>query len=404
MGMAGIREELMKAAFKRAWKQGPKMFRQETVYSYKPLKDLRFDKSRTFEGGGGMGSKGEPGGIFFAEHPLDIQPLLLGMARNRKRVMGDLKWFRKELFDVLKWSSLRTSPFNVAAAPLPKSRMKEFTAEEWIEKGYDKKPLKELTKELSEKYDFVKFPDVAAGHPEMNQWVQLNPKKSLVRLNTGDKLSERTYKVLGAAGLAAGVGASLFGPDEAEASPIGTISKVTAKTLKKGLSSASEKLVGMKIKGKIVKEVRGGRNTNWRDVIFTDGTSLPMTKDYIHEAVKYNQTKIRMMDFPESPEGKLTTSLKSLKHTLLYHDSMVAPAANQIPIGGIPGIREKVSKKMLGELGVDKDTHVLCKMMKSDAMKILPNKSFGNKKYIFFTFRKDAAKYLEEMGILEVIK
>lgn len=394
--MAGIREELMKAAFKRAWKQGPKMFREKY---YRAPKELKFDPSLQYKKGGGMGSQGEPGGIFFAEHPLDVRSMKMGSGTPRSE---SLKWYRDT---VEKFPSLNNRPYNISAAPLPKARMKEFTAEEWKSLGYDEMPLEELTSLLKKDYDFVKFPDVAAGHPEKSQWVQLNPKKSLVRIDEpgNKKLSSREYKILGAGGIV-GVGASLFGPDEAEASPIGTISKVTAKTLKKGLSSASERLAGMKIKGKIVKEVRGGHDTNWRDVIFTDGTSLPMTKDYIHEAVKYNQTKIRMMDFPESPEGKLTTSLKSLKHTLLYHDSMVAPPANQIPIGGIPGIREKVSKKMLGELGVDKDTHVLCKMMKSDAMKILPNKSFGNKKYIFFTFRKDAAKYLEEMGILEVIK
>lgn len=390
-----LTQEELKAAFKEAFKKGPKMFRSETEYSYKPLKDFAFKEELTSSFSGGMTSRGEPTGIYFAEHPLDIPSLKIGASKDRegaKRTYSRLKEI----------AGADTYPYNVTAAPLPGSRMKEFTAAEWEELGYKSKNFRDLTAELKKDYDFVKFPDIITRNEDLAQWVQLNPQKSIARLNTGDKLKDRLYKVLGLG--AATVGAGTMMEDEAEASPIGELGKASAKILKKGISSASEKLAGMELKGKIIKEVRGGHGSDWRDVVFTDGTSLPMTKDYIHELVKHNQTKIRMADFPENPENKLQTALNSLKHTLQYHSPLTAADANRVPTGGLVGVQANKAKRMLGELGVDKDTHVMCRMLKDDAAKLMPGKMFSQKKYVFFTLRKDAAHYLEEMGVLEVIK
>lgn len=90
----------------------------------------------------------------------------------------------------------------------------------------------------------------------------------------------------------------IFGPNEAQAFPLGKAFKVGSKSLG-SLSSASERLAGREVQGKIIKEVRKGYG-NWRDIIFTDGNGQAVTKDYINSlastfgADKYVNTYLPM--------------------------------------------------------------------------------------------------------------
>ncbi len=113
---------------------------------------------------------------------------------------------------------------------------------------------------------------------------------------------------------------NLFGPNEAEAFPIGKVFKVGSKTLG-SLSSASERLAGKELQGKVIKEVRKGHG-NWRDIIFNDGTALPVTKDYVHNLAqsKGTETYLDLFEGKDVPD-RLHQAMKSMR----IHESMVYP-------------------------------------------------------------------------------
>ena len=174
----------------------------------------------------------------------------------------------------------------------------------------------------------------------------------------------------------------ILGPSEAQAFPIGKVFKVGQKALG-SLSSASKRLVGKSVQGKIVKEVRRGRG-NWRQIVFDDGTVLPITKDYVHSLARAKGTEQYVNAFVEkSREGQLQQALKSMS----IHESMVYPPETTKVGRAITENQHEIYKKMAQTL----------QSMPPDSVMVRR----GKKSYML---PQVYAEILQRHGILTIIK
>jgi hypothetical protein len=275
----------LKELFAKQFKKGPRLYRQDS-YS-KPLRE--FDELQQFNLGDSMTPKGEPGGIYFAEHPYEVSPLVMGTDRTRNEVRSTKEAMRRAGVG----KDLNVRPFDVAAAPLPSARVKSIGTTEWLNE-YSKMPFDELTEKLKRETDFVSFPDVAAGSRN-RQTVQLNPHKSIARLKDG------TYKIIGLGGMGL-VAGDMLSPGDAEAMPLGKPIHAAGKTfaevmrgknqlgdamrkagqVKPALSSASDSLKGMPLRGSKISGVYQGVGKR-RYIHLENGQIYPTTRDSVHE-------------------------------------------------------------------------------------------------------------------------
>ena len=207
---------------------------------------------------------------------------------------------------------------NVVSHPLPGSRYKEFTDEEWAKK-YVGKSSKDITDELKSKYDFVEFNDPnSMNAPYLHQTVQLNPNKAIAKIKT-DKGS--VYKILGAGGLGLAAG-SMFSPSDAEAMPLRKPLKGIFKTFAEGMTSetrlgnemrkigqkipavsgANDRLVGMPLRGSKISGVYQGADDS-RYIHLENGQIFPATKNSLHELAAERGTQQQIQKFGQLDEG-----------------------------------------------------------------------------------------------------
>ena len=133
-------------------------------------------------------------------------------------------------------------------------------------------------------------------------------------------------KVLGAAGVAAG--ATLLPSEDAEAFPFGKVIKgmksiKASKGIKSGTSKEltgrvlfGEEVKGLQMEGKTILNVTKSAGP-WRNINFDDGTSLPVTKDILHDIMR--EVGGRNYQYKFSQErgiDKLLAAEKSLKFHL----------------------------------------------------------------------------------------
>lgn len=137
--------------------------------------------------------------------------------------------------------------------------------------------------------------------------------------------------------------------DEANAMPIGKLLKAGTKPALKAfegaVSSAAKPLIGktlegttlkgMQLEGKAVHNVTKGSG-EWRNIIFNDGSSLPVTKDYLNDLMREVGTQRKMIELnSKDPTGQLQQALKSLE----YHK------ARQLPVSKGYAIKKRVEHR-----------------------------------------------------------
>lgn len=291
----------------------PKLFRDD----FRPPE--KFDTRYQKELGESMQEVGEPGGIYYATSPQDLPGLIGGyqvtpkdIARRRLIKKGDRDSFYKGYPDQ-----------NIVAIPLPGSRHKTFTKEEWINEGYANMPFNRLTEELKKKYDFVSFPDIVTESGAM-QTVQLNPNTVVARIGSKHK---GKFRILGASGAAAG--ATLSNEEDANAMPLGRFFEAGTPLAKRALQSApsrtASKLIGetlegqwfkeKQLNGKIIKNVTQGVDDKVRNIIFDDGTVQEIdAKDLSYIMAEMgNMSQINKFHM-QPPENKQMQAVKGLQH------------------------------------------------------------------------------------------
>jgi hypothetical protein len=212
-------------------------------------------------------------------------------------------------------------PTNVEAIPLPSARVKNFSIDEWRDK-YLINTISENNALLKNKYDFITYPDLTADQSHLLQTVQLNPNKAIAKIKLNNK---DIYRILGIAG-ALGITDQL-NPDEAKSMPIGNLIKAgtsAAKLAARGSKSSAavdligkslegEALKGLQLESKTIKNITKGVG-DWRNIIFDDGSSLPVTKDYINDLMRATGTVKYITKFnKQGTEGKLQQALNALK-------------------------------------------------------------------------------------------
>ena len=101
---------------------------------------------------------------------------------------------------------------------------------------------------------------------------------------------------------------------EAEAMPVGEITKLTKNLLERTVSSSTAKrLIGAKVRGQVIKDVLKSRG-NWRYLVFDNDEVLPITKDYLQALTRAVGSKQYMKKLvTKSPKGQLAQALKSLE-------------------------------------------------------------------------------------------
>lgn len=289
---------------------------------------------------------GEPGGIYYANRPKDVGNLR----------MGSKLWEGKDVPDI-------------TAIPLPSARTKSFTAAEW--EPQFSKTKEELTKELKPNYDLVEFPDLVTNQPNLRQTVQLNPKSVLARIKTDKGIK---YKILSLTAMLTAAGATpdeitgvtdMFKTKEANAMPLGKLLKAGTKEALKaaeGLPSSTAKVLkgkslegtaiqGMKLDSKIVADVKSGIG-NWRNIIFEDGSSLPVTTDFLESIMREHgkatyAAKRAVMTAEEQ--------LKEAEASLQYHLNRTYTEGKNRPVK----FQEKHSQRMNELVGPERGAEMI---------------------------------------------
>jgi len=77
----------------------------------------------------------------------------------------------------------------------------------------------------------------------------------------------------------------------------------------------------------VIKEVRRGHG-NWREVIFNDGTALPMTKDYVNKLCRTKGTDDMLEVL--STKGQ-SEQLKQALRSMKYHEDRLSPGLETRP-------------------------------------------------------------------------
>jgi hypothetical protein len=316
-------QRLLRNIFKALEKSGEKKLFRQAPYSAPKAFDEAYQLRKT---GGGMGLHGEPGGIYYAENPYDIPALRSGAGTPRE----DAKRLHRRMVSEGKTIGGDTKTFSDVAITLPGARHKEFTAEEWA-KLYQKEPFEPLTRKLKKDYDFVTFPDIATGHPNIKQTVQLNPRKSIVNTLPSWR-GPGGYTVVGAAGLGLVAGDMLSAKD-ADAMPLGKHIPGVFKTFQQAMrsktslgaemkkagqripakSSANERLLGKPLQGSKISGVYQGVGDS-RYIHLEDGRVFPTNKESLNELCAEFGTQDYMKAFQDkSKEAQWDQILKSYK-------------------------------------------------------------------------------------------
>jgi len=177
-----------------------------------------------------------------------------------------------------------------------------------------------------------------------------------------------------------------FSPSEAQAFPIGKIFKVGQKALG-SLSSASKQLAGKKLQGKVIREVRKGHG-DWRQIIFSDNTVLPMTKDYVHTLSRVKGTEKMLNLFEERDQsGRLQQAMKSMS----YHEAY----ARRNPTSSLP----KSSRDYTRQL----HKNYLSEAQELDPT-VIPDSVMVSRGSLYYSMPRDYAELLERNGILNIVK
>ncbi len=173
-----------------------------------------------------------------------------------------------------------------------------------------------LTQYLRKNYDLVIFPDV----------IMESTTPQIVAINPGfleGKLGSKT-KILSAALASGFVLKELTGPDEASASPLGVFNKMR-KIPKGEISSTSKLLKGQTFQGRKIKEVLKGKN-EMRDVVFTNGEHMTISKQEAHNLSRAVGTQSRMNAFNEKNS---TEQFRQALSSLAFHENRSTPFATR---------------------------------------------------------------------------
>lgn len=294
--------------------KSPKLFRED----FRPPEKFSEGHQRVL--GESMQEVGEPGGIYYATTPRHLPGLIGGYEVKPEDIAYRRLNKRKDRGKSF-WSD--SPDQNVIAIPLPGSRHRTFTKEEWIDEGYANMPFRKLTTELKKKYDFVTFPDIVT-ESNLPQTVQLNPEKAVARLGSKPK---GVFKILGASGAAAG--ATLGNEEEANAMPLGRFFKAGEPLAQRALQSApsrtASKLIGetlegqwfkeKQLNGKIIKNVTQGVDDKVRNIIFDDGTVQEIdAKDLSYIMAEMGNISQINKFHMQPPESKQMQAVKGLQH------------------------------------------------------------------------------------------
>ena len=381
----------LKAMFERfnASPSAKRLFRSDYQRPYDP-----FDEKFQFQQGMSMNRAGEPGGVYWARSPQEANMLKSGSGAVNmpypnenllKLSPRDQAFYeaasRKAILDHVD-KSLRVNQEGIAA---PDARFLDFDWREWISKGYDKMPLKELTSKFKNETDFVSFPDLAVGNLALKNVVQVNPKKSVVKINDwGDSL----YKILGAGGVAAG--ASAVAPTESDAFPLGKIIEKAGKLAFLPASRSAKFLIGKEVNGKVVTNVvQNPNNDAWRYLLFNDGSAQEVSKDMLASSVRNIGTKTYTDKLStKSIQDRLDQAKKSLE----YHRkrSQVLPARDTATKESHARLAERHRAIQMGnlkELGQAAEEYVTVQTANGS-----------------FTMPHKYAKLLEEEGSVKIIR
>jgi hypothetical protein len=330
MAMMGEGAKVLRQLFKELEKQGGKKMYRESFP--KPIRQFDEVEQMMFDEEGAIAAHGEPGGIYRANHPYDIPSLVSGWKTPRKEVEEKYRKMNDPSRDTFVGGTKanpKVYPFDEIALPLPGSRQKTFSLDEW--RQYHKMPYKKLTKTLKKDYDFVDFPDVAAGNPELRQTVQLNPNKAVVRFGKTD------YGIVGAGGVGALglLAGDALSPNDADAAGLGlgkqikgvfklfktamrsktSLGEEMARAGQKepGKSKAHDALVGLPFKGSKVSGVYQGVGER-RYIHLEDGRIFPANTSTIHDLAAARGTTKSVSKFDSLPteEARWEHILKSL--------------------------------------------------------------------------------------------
>jgi len=159
----------------------------------------------------------------------------------------------------------------------------------------------------------------------------------------------RRWSIYGAAGAAVGLG-GMLGPEEAEAGPIKPPTRLIKDIAKKvgAVSSASARLEGMDLMGKIIKSVRKGQG-NWRYIVFEDGTYSVMDKKYI--------ASLTSAEGEKGYTGMFEMLGKKSEQTDMIRKSQAIRQAERTTYGGLKeGLQRRASN--LEELGESAPTRM----------------------------------------------
>ena len=295
MSKAKVFKNTLEAAFKAAEKAGgKKLFRREPIGQ----KVSTFDEAKQFGGQsfGGMSDKGEPGGLYYAEHPYDLPALITGAGISRTEARSSRAATKKiypgaEIFDTI-------------AIPVPGSRTKSYDLREWNKVGRNK-PFKELTEELKKKLDFVSFPDSAAGNYTVNQTVQLNPKKALTRYTEDKGQGKKTKYALVGLGTVGMLAGQAFSAKDAEAISPNAYWKAVKPLFKEvGATRKEQARVAQSILNLPKKDVDTIRNVDIRPMLSSGPGQNPptarLTRDFnnpnkLEADVEYNRDNFRTL-------------------------------------------------------------------------------------------------------------
>ena len=169
-------------------------------------------------------------------------------------------------------------------------------------------------------------------------------------------------------------------PQSTEAMPAGVFTKIASKASKGAISSASKRLAGRVLNGKIIKTITKGKGI-WRSIQFTDGTEMLVEKKYIHDLSRLKGTKAYIDTFKrKDPESKTIQALKSLK----YHKARMYPYPSRTHT-------RRMHQQHLSR-GAELSTE-------------LPQKTnFVTHEGAFFQMPEEYAKHLEKLGIVKISK
>jgi len=204
------------------------------------------------------------------------------------------------------------------------------------------------------------------------------PKKSVKKIS--EDLKEFLRKqgpLVGVGGAAVGV-ADWLGPDEALA---GAGVFKAGKAATGVVSSALQRVKGMKVQGKTITDLRKGTG-NWRTLYFDDGTQMTVEKTYVHDLSRARGREVYVDKFREaSPDAKTTQALKSMK----IHEGKVG---RSFFIRSDTKKFHKQHLKRLSEFGEVLD----------------PNTVFVLRENKYFQMPEDYAKHLQDLGVLTIMK